>query len=120
MGMPMPPMGQMSQQEQEGPITMEMIMALRNAARGQSDRQGAAQRRLERNQEGPPEMDTDPQTGVLAEGQSPEEIMLNDLQEQMDAEIEPPEISNTAADVMMRYGAIQEYLMRARGEIPNG
>lgn len=115
MSMPMPP-----EQEQEGPISFDLLMKLRNAARTRMGQPEAAARRLAANQEsGPMEMGTDPRTGVLAEGQTPEEMVISDIQNQMDAEIEPPDIPNTAANTMMRYGAIQEYLMRARGELPN-
>lgn len=100
---------------------MDMIMALRNAARSRMGNPDAARRRLGRNQNSQRMgTGTNPETGELADGQTPEDIMLADMQEMLDAEVEPPEITNTAADTMMRYGAIQDYLMRAKGELPNG
>lgn len=117
----------------EGPITFDMIMTLRNAARQQQGTQGkqdAAQRRLESrssfqsmappvSSESPSGGGTDPSRDVLANNQTPEDMMISDLQEQLDSQVEPPDITNTAAETMMRYGVIQDYLMRARGELPN-
>lgn len=112
----------MQPQEQEGPISFDLIMKLRNAARTKQGQPDAAARRLASggfNQGGPVSTGTDPANGTLVDGQTPEEIMVQDLQDTLDAEIEPPDITNTAANTMMRYGAIQDYLMRARGELPN-
>lgn len=117
----------------DGPITFDMIMTLRNAARqqqGNRDKQGAAQRRLESrtasqgssppvSSQSPSGGGTDPSRGILANGQTPEDMMISDLQEQLDSQVEPPDITNTAAETMMRYGVIENYLLRARGELPN-
>lgn len=125
----------------EGPLTFEMLMALRNAARNRRQGsmgpqggglQGAAQRRLASAGPGagpvapvspgeemmPPEGMEEP--GALIGDQTPEDLVLSDLQNALDAAIEPPDITQSAATTMMRYGAIQEYLARARGELPNG
>src|SRR5690606_27106596 len=94
--------------------------------------QGTAQRRLaiagpgagRKAQESPGEevMPTEgmEETGALSEDQTAEDLVLSDLQNALDAAIEPPDITQSAATTMMRYGAIQEYLARARGELPNG
>lgn len=123
----------------EGPLTFEMLMALRNAARNRRQGsmgsqggglQGAAQRRLASaagagpvapvspGEMMPPEGMEEP--GALIGDQTPEDLVLSDLQNALDAAIEPPDITQSAATTMMRYGAIQEYLARARGELPNG
>jgi len=84
-------------------------MSMRNSARGQTDLQGAAQRRLQGSQD-----------QELVDGQTPDDVVLSDIEQQEAASVEPPDITQNAATTMMRYGAIQEYLMRAQGQIPNG
>lgn len=109
--MSMPPQDpSMQDPMQQSPITMDMIMKLRNDARGQTDMQGAAARRLGQSSE----------NGPLLDGKTPDEMVVDDMQEQMDSEIEPPDIDEGAAKTMMKYGAIQQYLDQARGMMPNG
>lgn len=93
----------------QSPISMDMIMKLRNDARGQTDMQGAAARRLGQSENAP-----------LLDGKSPDQMVVDDMQEQMDSQIEPPDIDEGAAKVMMKYGAIQQYLDQARGMMPSG
>lgn len=113
----------------EGPIPFNLLMALREAAKQRqgmdpefesmnqqassvSPMQGAAMRRLEGTASlQPDEMDS--------EELNPEEMMMQDLKEEQDASIQPPDITQSAAQTMMRYGAIARYLMQARGEIPS-
>lgn len=120
------PQGMMGPQS---PVSFEMLMQLRNAARGKQDMQGAAQRRLEGNTSPvsagetpmPQQEPMQPQApGTVVGDQTPEDIVLADMEEQMNEINEPPDINMTAANTMMRYGAVQEYLARARGEMPNG
>lgn len=107
--MSMPPQDPTMQDPmQQSPITMDMIMKLRKDAQGQSDMSGAASRRL----------GNQPQT--LENGETPDDIVVQDMQDQMDSEIEPPDIDESAAKTMMKYGAIQQYLDQARGVMPGG
>lgn len=110
--------------EPQSPIPFEMIMRMRNAARTKQGMQGAAQRRLGNPSSAPvsPEnMSDEPQEpGDIVGNQTPDDAVISDIQNQMDEMREPPDINMTAANTMMRYGAIQEYLARARGEMPNG
>lgn len=97
-----------------GPVNFDMIMRLRNAARGSSGLQDAAKRKL--GQFGEPVSDPSQE---LVDGQTPEDLVMSDIEKGLNAVNEPPDINNTAATTMQRYGAIQEYLMRAKGEMPN-
>lgn len=109
-------------QGSEGPISFDMIMQLRNAARGgrssgNATNEGAAQRRLTQNQNS---LNGEEGGEQLANGQTPDQMVITDMQQQMEAEVEPPELTRNAATMMMRYGTIMDYLMRARGEMPDG
>lgn len=95
--------------QQEGPVSWDMLMSLRQSAQGKSGLQGAAERRLGTNNQ-----------QDIVPGQTPDDVMLSDIEEQENASIEPPDIPQGFATTMMRYGAIQDYLMRAQGQIPNG
>jgi hypothetical protein len=96
-----------------------MLMSLRNAARNKqgSSLQGAVQRRLSGVSSDPHEPE---QEGDIVGNQTPEDVVVSDIEAQQQEEIEPPDIPNSAAQVMMRYGMIQNYLARARGEMPDG
>lgn len=113
---PMQPMGS------ESPLDYETLMSLRNNARGQTNMGGAAQRRLSGMPQQAEGMMSEgaPPGQELMDGQTPDDMIISDMQEEEDAMIEPPDITQSAAQTMMRYGMVQEYLMRARGEIPNG
>lgn len=98
-----------------GPVNFDMIMRLRNAARGGPSMEGAAKRKLGQFGEPAP---TDP-TQELVDGKTPEDMVMEDIEKGINAVNEPPDITITAATTMQRYGAIQEYLMRAKGEMPS-
>lgn len=116
MSMPMEPVHQ-------GPIDFDTLMALRNQARErqQGSLQGAASRRLEQRSQQPDVMPQEGQSSnAVLDGKSPDELVVEDIQREEEESIEPPDITQSAAQTMMRYGAIQRYLMAARGELPDG
>jgi len=113
---------------QQSPVTGDMILALRREAMQkqgmQTDQSGAINRRM---QSGPQQM-MDQQSPIesgqaqdpgnpLEQGQSPTEIQLSDMQASQESQTPPPDINQTAAQVMMQYGAVLQFLQEAKGQI---
>lgn len=130
MTMPQDPNAMMPQQ---GPVTGDMIMALRREAMQQqgmpTDQSGAINRRLQGQGQNasqgqpsqPGQFPNDPNqqdgNNPLVQGQSPTQIQLNDIQAQQEAATPPPDIPQAAAEMMMKYGAVLQFLQEAKGQI---
>ncbi len=115
---------------QQGPVTGDMIMALRREAMQkqgmQTDQSGAINRRLQgqgqvpgvnnnpidANSQGQQQDNNNP----LLQGQTPTQIQLSDIQAQQDS-VPPPDIQQSAAEMMMKYGAVLQFLQEAKGQI---
>ncbi len=115
---------------QQGPVTGDMIMALRREAMQkqgmQTDQSGAINRRLQgqgqvpgvnnnpidANSQGQQQDNNNP----LLQGQTPTQIQLSDIQAQQDS-VPPPDIQQSAAEMMMKYGAVFQFLQEAKGQI---
>ncbi len=113
---------------QQGPVTGDMIMALRREAMQkqgmQTDQSGAINRRLQgqgqvpgvnnnpidANSQGQQQDNNNP----LLQGQTPTQIQLSDIQAQQDS-VPPPDIQQSAAEMMMKYGAVLQCLQQAKG-----
>lgn len=115
MGMPMQP--------QQGPVSWETIMSMRNSARGQqpqdSGMNDAASRRLGslQGQDPSQQMPQDPSQEILP-GQTPDSLIGADQQYDFQQE-DPPDINSSAAKRMMQYGAVLDFLRQAKGDVNN-
>lgn len=101
----------MEEQFIPGPIDFNTLMAMRNAARGQTSLQGAASRRLSQQQGSSQE---------ILPGKTPDQLILEDMEREQAESMELPDIPQDAATTMMRLGAIQQYLRAARGDVVDG